>query len=651
MLLCLKILFLKSSQIVITVLAIFILGFLSGNLEGQILVKDTFDFDGLYQRIKYTESTDFPEWQQIDTLLSDFQYFDIVELPLGHSQYLGNAGQAHLDFFFQDRRKTGFQLGFRSFDHYLFRPDNIRYFNCLAPVTEMHYALGLNAEQRFNILHAQNITRSLNVSIDYRRNSSDGFFDRQRTSGHALAMNLWWQPANRRYSALGSFIWNKHDREQNGGLVDTEIFLLSALIRRDLAEVNIKEAKRTDINRSFRVLQYWDGGKYRNTALNDSTTLKELIPSWRLSLENSYSKENHRYFDLAVDPEKYLAVLIDSTTTSDTLDSWQFRNKASFIWMGQSLKDGNKLDSGHRIKASLEHEMVGINHIIEYDSSSLSEQRELNNLIVSLEAHNKLDARRNYQLSSSYILTGYQKGNIDVQALGAYNLNKLRFYSLIKYSQHRPYYSSERMIGNHQNWTNEFSDVKTMRGLVGVSDNDNKWSIELSQWSIANYSYFDSNALPQQLANNAAISQAVLKSHLNFGKWHFKNKIMLQTSNKSEIPLPRFSIYSSWYFHSASFGKSLEWQAGILFKYFSNFNAPQFDPSTAEFFLSDKGSRIYYPIIDPFMSLKIKRFRLFLRSENLNQGLGTARNGYFIAPYHPMADRAIKFGISWLFLD
>jgi hypothetical protein len=50
----------------------------------------------------------------------------------------------------------------------------------------------------------------------------------------------------------------------------------------------------------------------------------------------------------------------------------------------------------------------------------------------------------------------------------------------------------------------------------------------------------------------------------------------------------------------------------------------------------------------PFVSFRIKTFRMFVKLENSTAGIGSPNN-YFYALRYPMPDRTLRFGINWDF--
>jgi len=56
-----------------------------------------------------------------------------------------------------------------------------------------------------------------------------------------------------------------------------------------------------------------------------------------------------------------------------------------------------------------------------------------------------------------------------------------------------------------------------------------------------------------------------------------------------------------------------------------------------------------YPMIDFFIHMKIKTARIFLKVENLSDGIFA--NRYFLTPHYPQAGRLLQFGLSWRFFD
>jgi outer membrane receptor protein involved in Fe transport len=57
----------------------------------------------------------------------------------------------------------------------------------------------------------------------------------------------------------------------------------------------------------------------------------------------------------------------------------------------------------------------------------------------------------------------------------------------------------------------------------------------------------------------------------------------------------------------------------------------------------------YYPILDIFFNLQVKRTRLFFMMQHVNAGL--IWDGYYATDAYPMPGRIFRGGVSWQFYD
>jgi hypothetical protein len=54
-------------------------------------------------------------------------------------------------------------------------------------------------------------------------------------------------------------------------------------------------------------------------------------------------------------------------------------------------------------------------------------------------------------------------------------------------------------------------------------------------------------------------------------------------------------------------------------------------------------------VVDVFINFKIRTVRVFLKGNNLLQGLGS--KGYYTGYLYPADQRSFKAGVTWRFLD
>jgi hypothetical protein len=144
------------------------------------------------------------------------------------------------------------------------------------------------------------------------------------------------------------------------------------------------------------------------------------------------------------------------------------------------------------------------------------------------------------------------------------------------------------------------------------------------------------------------VSVALAKD-FRFGKWSFDNRVVYQKVlvGDTVIRLPEFIFNHSFYYNGVFFKGALLSQFGLDIFYNSSYYADAYVPGIREFHLQNNQKIGDYPYVDVFLNFKIKRVRFFLMYQHVTMGLFGYR--YYTTPYYPMQDRALKFGLSWIF--
>ncbi|MDR0895078.1 MAG: putative porin [Prevotellaceae bacterium] len=207
---------------------------------------------------------------------------------------------------------------------------------------------------------------------------------------------------------------------------------------------------------------------------------------------------------------------------------------------------------------------------------------------------------------------------------------------------------------NHFFWDNDDMN-KEMRTRVEGELHIDHWRTHLRAGieNIKNYTYFNRHAIPEQYSGNIQVVSAALRQDFKLGILHWDNEVIWQkTSDATRLPLPQLSVYSNFYLLTKLAKKVLTVQIGADVRYFSKYDAPDYEPATQQFHLQADDNRVSiggYPIVNVYANLQLKRTRFFVMMYHVNQGMG-ARN-YFLVPHYPINPRMLKFGISWNFYD
>ena len=84
--------------------------------------------------------------------------------------------------------------------------------------------------------------------------------------------------------------------------------------------------------------------------------------------------------------------------------------------------------------------------------------------------------------------------------------------------------------------------------------------------------------------------------------------------------------------------------------YNSNYFGNAYAPAIGQFYVQNEQKLTFYPVVDVFLNVKIKKARIFVKMEHLNQGI-FRQKGYYVSPNYAMPERLFRLGFSWAFYN
>ena len=164
--------------------------------------------------LKYYTINQFEYQDSISSMentLTDFQNYT-------QRNTLGNSGQAFQNFIYKTNKPFGFNYGINNFEDYFYTPYNLRFYNTRIPYTDLFCVFGSKKEQFFKLAFSVNIKKNWNITANFSRIKSLGFYEKQKTDHTFGALSSNYKTANNRYMLLISGIINNIKGEENGGL-------------------------------------------------------------------------------------------------------------------------------------------------------------------------------------------------------------------------------------------------------------------------------------------------------------------------------------------------------------------------------------------------------------------------------------------------
>jgi hypothetical protein len=211
------------------------------------------------------------------------------------------------------------------------------------------------------------------------------------------------------------------------------------------------------------------------------------------------------------------------------------------------------------------------------------------------------------------------------------------------------------------NWSNDFKNEKINSLVVNATT---PWVEASVQYSTFNdHLYFADASTPAQIALNqqivnpaqygGTINYLSVKASREFRFWKLAldNTILYQKVDQTDaiLNVPEFLTRNTFYFSQEMFHKSLFFQTGVTFNYFTNYYANQYNPVIGEFFVQNKKEIGNFANMDFFFNARIQRTRVYIIAEHFNSSL--SGNTFYSDPNNPYHDFMIRFGVVWNFFQ
>ena len=586
-----------------------------------------------FYKNQWLESSN-PISNKLDTNLFGVQQYSPYFFGI---QYAGNIGLAGQSLLFNPFRKSGWLSGQDYFDLVNTSQDEILYYNTKKRFTELDYVLGAKGEQALKIKHAQNVNPLWNIGFDLSKINTDGYLKRQATDVTDYDVHTWFHSPKMKYLVFASFLSNQVIVQENAGITSDNLFGKSNQISIELIPVNLSQAGNKLKNKSIQLTQIVNFGKEKQPS--DSSKKSFFVPSQRFSHAISLDRASMVYSDN--DPGAfYNQFYYNALSTVDSIHVDEMKNEFTWSMLGHS-KDSSlanpficNLLAEHRLVKYTQFDAAYLFHNF---SGGMRLEGETKNVIWN--------AALNWQL------LGDNKDEYVGSAEIKYKMDHAGFLGLRGHMQKRnPAFVFKQYFSNHFLWANQLEkvNIQNIHAFYVLP----KYHLEctVDYFSVLNYAYLGTDALPQQLNQRINYYAFGFKKDFHWKKIHLNNQVYYQyNDHRTALSLPRFMNLHSFYYESRLFKKVLLAQLGFDLRFFGSWYADAYMPATRQFYRQTEAKIGGYPVFDLFFNFKIKSARLFLKVENVNEGFPF--KNYYLLPHNPYPPRLFKFGISWRFFD
>lgn len=612
------------------------------------------DSIGIYYRL-YNSLT----IRTLDSNVHDF-YSKFI---LPYTQYhLGNLGNATRSFLFNPLQKGGWDAGFRAYEAYNYTLEQTPFFQTTKPYTELGYLLGGKGEQLMEILHTQNKTQQFNYSFAYRFSNAPGNLKNQHANLNNMRLTANYQSKRKRYASYWVMLINKSASSENGGLVNSALIDSLSLnnpyeleTRLGVSGTSFRNPFNTNIatgntykENSFVWKQTYDLGQ-KDSLVKDTITTYLFYPRLRFQNEIKYQSNQFTFSDVnptAINYETFFNYTQPIGAVVSFQDNWKrFTNEFSLVSFPEKTNPNQFLQ-------------VGVGYLqMNYNDTTLQwANHDLYGL--GMYKNKTKNLRWEVEAGGKLFLNGYHAG--DYEAL--FSLNSLvnkKGDKLALWMQNSNRTPSFNRLGMTSFPLIQLKGIQkeNIIELGGMwAQYQNGFNAAFQYKLIQNFQYYGSGFQPLVYGKTLSYVKGSLSNKITLSRhWNWYNELTVQMVDPdAPVHLPLILTRQRLAFEG-NFFKNLYLSTGLELIYHTNYQADGYMPLTGQFYLQDQFSTTNRPIANAYVNFRIKRFKGYVRMEQLNTLLATSNQFgaryNFMAPNYPGTGTWLRVGIWWNFIN
>lgn len=597
--------------------------------------------------------------QTMDSTVSDFY----TKFILPYTNYhLGNVGNATRSYLFSPLQRGGWDAGFRSFEAYNYTLEKTPFYQTTKPYTELGYLLGGKGEQLMEILHTQNKTKQFNYSFAYRFSNAPGNLKNQHANLNNMRITANYESKRKRYASYWVMLINKSASSENGGLVNSALIDSLSLsnpyeleTRLGVSGTSFRNPFNTNIatgstykENGFVWKQTYDFGQ-KDSVVKDTITTYLFYPRLRFQNEIKYQSNQFLFSDVNPVATNYETYFNYKNSIEDGVvfqDNWKrFTNEFSLVSFPEKTNPNQFLQVG-----------IGY-HQMNYNDSAV---QWANHDIYGLGVYkNKTkNLRWDLQTSGKLFLNGYHAGDYEAQFSLSSLINKQgdKLELWMQNSNRTPSFNRLGITSFPMEQLNGIQKENVLE-LGGLWTKNKIGLIASFQYKlIQNFQYNGSGFQPLVYDKTLSYVKGSLSNKFQLSRyWNWYNELTMQVVDpNAPVNLP-FLLTRQRLAFEGNFFKNLFLSTGLELIYHSSYQPDAYMPLTGQFYLQEQYTTRNRPMANAFLNFRIKRFKGYVRMEQLNtilassNQLGTRYN--FTAPNYPGTGTWLRVGIWWNFIN
>lgn len=514
--------------------------------------------------------------------------------------------------------------------------NDVLYYDVKTPTASFIYHNSMKNGAALKSLYTQNIGKRFNFALEYMGLRSQGLYRNSLAANNNTLFSGHYITKKGNYEIFAHYLHQNVNNQENGGIIEDDLF--------QSGDSDFKNRQNAQVNLAGTSSQF----SYRRYFLSHQFTPfnSEKFP---FRIRHTIFHQGNKYFYHQDGVESYWYSnnddLINGFPLSTKKYSDNLSNTVSLVLDNEKFK----LDAGVRYQML----KFGVSDgIIVNDIAWPTEIKEnrlgaVGNLQIKL--WDKVQVNSFLEFSNGSEFGNYLKttNNLKFEPVKDYFVNaKVNFQSVYPTFN----YLLNTSVYKHFNYY--LQDAKN-QSIMEIGGNINlKWfrtELFVNYFRIENYTYFDSNAMPNQSESPLNISQIGGDATFSYGNFHLNTRVQFQNAltNKELYPMPDFIGRANFFYQTQAFKKAAEIQAGIKVYYFSKFASRDYFPVLNEYILPNANSFSIggQPIADLYFNMKVKKMFFFIEGQQI--GTVLSHNKAYAFPHYPVYDFRLNIGIVW----
>ena len=604
----------------------------------------------------------------IDTTLTNFENYSVLNDPHSPKISLGNLGTSERSLLFEPSRTIGFDAGLHELDAYMLTPKDINYYRARVPLTQLYLVTGGVKEQVFKVTHTQNINPQLNVGFNLNYIGSHGFYSNQLLLQNVSDVNAgffaWYESKSKRYNLLANIIYSNLKAPVTGSILNDSVYVTGS-IDKTSERVRLPGSWENWKGTGFYLKQFYYIG-HIDSVKKESGAAAAILPTQRVAYTINYNTRKYRFSQN--DDDTYHAFAdyyYDSNYSRDSLTVKHLQNDFSYSFYLRSksdkaVKNELKLDLGLTQDIYSYTQYVADTVLNQYGNKvnqpTKVQGTSFQDITIKGKLSYKLNERMMLEGDVQQIAAGRDFGDFLYDAkltlAGGHKTGRIILEGYSQSSSPPLVYTD--WVSNHFIFQNKFSNQKTTSASFNYINDALKVNLKAEYFLISDYLYFEAqsngiDAHPVQLGSDINLLKVSISKSLAWRRWHFDDFLVYQkTDYQNTLRTPEFYNYASVYYKSLLFNV-LYSNIGVDVRYNSRYLAPSYAPGLGQFYNGANVSFSSYPIATVFLKATLQHTNFFIMYDYANQGLFS--KGFYTVNRYPQMDSLLKFGVSWAFYN